>query len=90
MFVEVREFARMVTDPEFLASVIMAVALLVTAITVAQPLWKTDQLAARMRGVATDRESMRRKNRATIASEQAEKTHLDNAPRVLGSPLSTS
>ena len=76
MFVEVKDFARMVTDPEFVASIIMAAALLVTALTVAQPLWKTDQLAARMKGVATDRESMRRKNRATIATEQAEKNSL--------------
>lgn len=76
MFEEIKEFAKMATDPNLVGSVILAVGLLITALTVAQPLWKTDNLSARMKAVAADREAMRRRNRATIAQEQAERGTL--------------
>lgn len=76
MFEEIKEFAKMATDPNLVGSVILAVGLLITALTVAQPLWKTDNLSARMKAVAADREALRRRNRATIAQEQAERGTL--------------
>jgi tight adherence protein C len=76
MFDDVKNFAISVTDPMFLASVLMALALFVTAMTLAMPLLKGDQLTARMKSVATDREQLRRKNRAALSFEHSERGTL--------------
>jgi tight adherence protein C len=76
MFVEVKNFAIKVTDPDFLAPILLAGACLITIITVAQPLLKGDKLMARMKSVATDREAMRLRNRAALKLEHSEKGTL--------------
>jgi tight adherence protein C len=76
MFDDVKNFAISVTDPMFLASILLAGGLLVTAMTLVMPLLKGDQLTARMKSVATDREAMRRKNRAALSFEHSERGTL--------------
>jgi tight adherence protein C len=76
MFDDVKNLAVSITDPMFLASVLLAGALLVTALTLVMPLLKGDQLTVRMKAVATDRETMRRKNRAALSFEHSERGTL--------------
>jgi hypothetical protein len=47
------------TDPQFLLSVLVAIATMATIVTVAMPLIETDTLAQRMKAVATERERIR-------------------------------
>ena len=76
MFDEVKNFAIAITDPVFLGSAAMAGGILITVMTLAGPLLKGDQLNARMKSVATDRESLRRKNRANLSFEHSERGTL--------------
>jgi tight adherence protein C len=76
MFDAVKNFAAAITDPMFLASIVMAAALFFTAVTLVMPLVKGDQLSARMKAVATDREQLRRKNRAVLTFEHSERGTL--------------
>jgi tight adherence protein C len=76
MFDDVKNFAISVTDPTFLASIMMAAAVLVTVMTLAAPLLKGDQLTARMKAVAVDRESLRKKNRQSLGFEHSERGTL--------------
>jgi tight adherence protein C len=76
MFDDVKNFAIAITDPMFVASIVMACGLLVTALTLVMPLLKGDQLTARMKAVASDREVLRRKNRAALTFEHSEKGTL--------------
>ena len=76
MFDDVKNFAISITDPMFLASLLLGGALLVTAMTLVMPLLKGDQLAARMKSVATDREVLRKKNRAALTFEHSERGTL--------------
>jgi tight adherence protein C len=76
MFDDVKNFAISITDPMFLASIIMGGALALTALTLVMPLLKGDQLTARMKAVATDREQLRRKNRSALSFEHSERGTL--------------
>jgi tight adherence protein C len=76
MFDDVKNFAIAVTDPRFLASVAMGIGMFITVVTLAMPLLKGDRLAARMKSVASDRETLRRKNRAALIADQADRTSL--------------
>ena len=76
MFDDVKNFAISITDPMFLASILMAGALLVTAMTLVMPLLKGDQLTTRMKSVATDRENLRKKNRAALSFDHSERGTL--------------
>jgi tight adherence protein C len=76
MFDDVKNFAISITDPMFIASILMAGALFITALTLVMPLLKGDQLTARMKSVATDREQLRRKNRAALSFEHSERGTL--------------
>jgi tight adherence protein C len=76
MFDDVKNFAISVTDPAFLASIAMSAAVLITLITLAAPLLKGDQLTARMKAVAADREGLRKRNRQSLSFEHSEKGTL--------------
>jgi tight adherence protein C len=76
MFDDVKNLAAAVTDPMFLGSILLGGALLITALTLVMPLVKGDQLTMRMKAVATDREALRRKNRAALTNEHAERGTL--------------
>jgi tight adherence protein C len=81
MFDTVKNFAVSVTDPAFLASIIMAIAVLITVMTLAMPLLNGDQLASRMKAVAADREGLRKKNRAALGFEHSERGTLRKTAR---------
>jgi tight adherence protein C len=76
MFDAVKNFAIAVTDPAFLASVLMSGAVLITVLTLAMPLLKGDQLSSRMKAVAADRESLRKRSRQSLNFEHSEKGTL--------------
>lgn len=76
MFDAVKNFATSITDPMFLGSIIMGLALFITALTLVIPLLKRDQLTARMKALAIDREQLRRKNRAALSFEHSERGTL--------------
>lgn len=76
MFDAVKNFAIQVTDPAFLGSIVMSACVLITILTLAMPLLKRDQLTARMKAVASDRENLRRKNRAALNAEGGERGSL--------------
>jgi tight adherence protein C len=61
IFHDVKQFAIWVTDPVMVASVLMALAAVITVLTIATPLLKGDRLTARMKLVATNREELRRR-----------------------------
>ena len=66
MWHEVKNFATWITDPTLIASILMAAACAITAITIAMPLLKGDRLASRMKAVASDRDELRRRSRAQL------------------------
>lgn len=76
MFDDVKNFAVAITDPVFLASILLAAGVLGTVLTLVVPLVKGDQLAVRMKSVATDRETLRRKNRAALSFDHSERGTL--------------
>jgi tight adherence protein C len=73
MFDDVKNFAIAVTDPTFIAAMLMALACFVTVMTVASPLLGTGRLAQRMKSVKDSRDELRRRNRAQLAIEAAER-----------------
>ena len=52
------------TDPQFLLSTLVAIATMLTILTVAMPLIESDTLSQRMKSVATERERIRARARA--------------------------
>jgi tight adherence protein C len=73
-FSDVSKLAAIATNPTNIASVVMAGAAFITAVTVLRPLVNTDKLSSRMKSVAADRDELRRKSR--IALGVKEKTGL--------------
>jgi len=61
------------TDPQFLLSILAAIATMATIVTVAMPLIETDTLTQRMKAVATERESIRARERARLLADKANK-----------------
>ena len=69
------------TDPQFLLSILAAIATMATIVTVAMPLIETDTLTQRMKAVATDRESIRARERARLLADKS-KQSLRQEPKV--------
>jgi tight adherence protein C len=72
------------TDPQFLLSVLVAIATMATIVTVAMPLIETDTLAQRMKAVATERERIRARERLLAdraAPGDKGKANLRQAPK---------
>jgi len=61
------------TEPQTLVSVLAAVAMFATLVTVAMPFLQKDELDARMKSVATERDKIRARERARLA-EQSNKS----------------
>lgn len=82
MFQEVSELAAKATDPKMIATVGMSVASFVAFLTIAAPYMKTDRLTSRMKSVATDREMLKKRNRALllIESQQPGLRRQDKTP----------
>ena len=58
------------TDPQFLLSILVAIATMATILTVAMPLIETDTLAQRMKAVATERERIRARERERLVADK--------------------
>lgn len=80
-FDTVKNFAIAVTDPAVVGSFLMAGACFVTVMTVAAPLLGTGRLAERMKSVKDSRDELRRRNRAQLAIEAAERGGLRKRAR---------
>jgi tight adherence protein C len=68
------------TDPQFLLSMLVAIATMVTILTVAIPLIEPDSLSQRMKAVATERERMRARARERLNADKS-KLSLRQAPK---------
>jgi tight adherence protein C len=68
------------TDPQFLLSMLVAIATMVTILTVAMPLIEPDSLSQRMKAVATERERMRARARERLNVDKS-KLSLRQAPK---------
>ena len=58
------------TDSHFMVSLLTAIAVIATIITVAMPLLNNDSLAKRMKSVSSERERIRQRERAAAKSQQ--------------------
>jgi tight adherence protein C len=67
------------SDPNFIAMVLVAVAAAATVITLGMPLLSNDGLARRMRAVSVEREKIRQRERERLARES--KINLRTAPK---------
>jgi|GEM_PF-31241 len=68
------------TDPQFLLSTLVAIATMLTILTVAMPLMESDTLSQRMKSVATERERIRARARERLIADKG-KLSLRRAPK---------
>jgi tight adherence protein C len=68
------------TDPQFLLSILVAIATIATILTLAMPLIETDTLAQRMKAVATERERIRARERERLFADKG-KLSLRQEPK---------
>jgi tight adherence protein C len=61
------------TDPQFLLSVLVAIATIATILTIAMPLIEPDTLGERMKAVATERERIRARERERLMAEKGKR-----------------
>ena len=72
-------FSSMIS-PQFLIGIFAAIAVGATAFTLAQPFFERDQLTARIKAVALEREEIRARERARLANE-AKRAKLRSEPK---------
>ena len=68
------------TDPQFLLSTLVAIATMLTILTVAMPLIESDTLSQRMKSVATERERIRARARERLIADKG-KLSLRQEPK---------
>jgi tight adherence protein C len=61
------------TDPQFLVSILVAIATIATIFTVAMPLIETDALSERMKAVATERDRIRARERERLMADKGKR-----------------
>ena len=71
----------MITDRQFLLSVLIALSVGVTVLTLAMPLVAGDNLDKRMKSVASERERIRQRERERLNASQAQRASLRPAPK---------
>ena len=71
-----------ITNPQVLIALFAAIAVFATVYTLAQPFFEGDRLASRIRAVALEREQIRARERARLATE-AKRASLRNEPKIL-------
>jgi len=74
------KFINLLFDREFVVSVLAAVAVFATILTLAYPLLAGDKLAARLKSVATRREELRRIQREALNSKKGSGVSLRSTP----------
>jgi len=72
---------RLLSNPQFILGLLTAIATIATILTVAMPIIETDQLAERMKAVATERERIRARERERLQSGKG-KPNLRQQPKV--------
>jgi len=72
--------ASLLIDPAFLASLLAALAVGATVMTLAGPLLQPDKLKSRMKSVAIEREKLRQRERARLHAKE-QQAHLRSAPK---------
>ena len=65
------------SDPQFIISVLVAIAAAATVLTVGMPMLETDSLSRRMKSVASERDRIRERERAAMKG----KGSLREAPK---------
>ncbi|MCI0467863.1 MAG: type II secretion system F family protein [Beijerinckiaceae bacterium] len=68
-------------DPQFMLSVLVAIATMATVVTIAMPIIETDVLSQRMKAVATERERIRARERERLVADK-NKRGLRQEPKV--------
>lgn len=71
----------MITEKQFLLSVLIALSVGVTVLTLAMPLVAGDNLGKRMKSVASERERIRQRERERLNATQAQRASLRPAPK---------
>jgi len=74
------QIAGLFTNPTTLLAILAAIAVAATVITLAMPLLAPDRLQKRMRSVAIERDRIRLRERARLASDQQKRASLRNEP----------
>lgn len=70
----------LVSDPQFLVTVLVGIAVFATILTVAMPMLQTDRLGARIKHVAVERASLRTKQRERLNQDKSQTTSLRQKP----------
>lgn len=71
----------LITEKQFLLSVLIALSVGVTVLTLAMPLIAGDNLGKRMKSVASERERIRQRERERLNATQAQRASLRPAPK---------
>ncbi|CAH1650472.1 type II secretion system F family protein [Chelatococcus asaccharovorans] len=71
----------MITEKQFLLSILIALSVGVTVLTLAMPLVAGDNLGKRMKSVASERERIRQRERERLNASQAQRASLRPAPK---------
>ena len=74
-------FVSQFTDSQFLFAVFAAIAAAATVITIGLPYLQTDRLSSRMKYVASEREEMRKRERARLQANQSKRPSLRSEPK---------
>jgi len=75
------QLMQLATDSQVLLMVFTVIAVSATIMTVALPLLERDELKTRMKSVATERETIRARERARLQTKKSEKVNLRERPK---------
>jgi tight adherence protein C len=74
----ISDLAAMVADPQAMIAVFTAIAVFATIVTVTMPMLKSDELASRMKTAALERDKIRTRERARLATQKNPKLRQEN------------
>ncbi|CAH1662062.1 MAG: type II secretion system F family protein [Chelatococcus sp.] len=74
-------FLSMIADRQFMFSILIALCVGATVLTLAMPLMAADTLGKRMKSVASERERIRQRERERLGAAQAQRASLRPAPK---------
>ena len=72
------DLAAMVADPQAMIAVFTAIAVFATIVTITMPLLKSDELTSRMKTAALERDKIRARERARLATQKNVKLRQEN------------
>jgi tight adherence protein C len=74
----ISDLAAMVADPQAMIAVFTAIAVFATIVTVTMPMLKSDELTSRMKTAALERDKIRTRERARLATQKNPKLRQEN------------